>query len=93
MSRPDDLIVIEWVVHRDQVMDDIVSQIAQKSDTLICAGNFGDTIENWSPPCVPEAKTISCWNKSNQLAKLSKETSRCKLMVPPCSVAAAGPVT
>ena len=77
MSEPDDLIVIEWVVHRDPIMDAIVSDIAQKSDTLICAGNFGDDIDNWSPCCVPEAQTISCWNKSNQLAKLSNYGEKC----------------
>ena len=58
-------------------MDEIVSELAQKSDTIICAGNFGDTIENWTPPCVPEARTISCWNKSNQLAKLSNYGDKC----------------
>lgn len=77
MAEPDDLIVIEWVIHRDLIMDEIVSELAQKSDTIICAGNFGDAIENWSPCCVPEAMTISCWNKSNQLAKLSNYGEKC----------------
>lgn len=77
MAQPDDLIVIEWVVHRDPDIDRIVSRIAEKSDTLICAGNFGDTIENWSPATVSEAQTISCWNKSNQLAKLSNYGDKC----------------
>lgn len=77
MATPEDLIVIMWVVHRDPVMDDLVSKLAQKSDTIICAGNFADTIENWSPPCVREAQTISCINKSDKLAKLSNYGDKC----------------
>jgi len=77
MARPDDLVMINWVVHRDPVIDYIVTDIADQSDTIICAGNFGDTIENWSPCCVVNAKTISCLNKSNNLAKLSNYGDKC----------------
>lgn len=77
MAEPNDLIMINWVVHRDPVMDDIVSDMASKSDTIICAGNFGDTIENWTPCCVPEAQTISCLNKSDAIAKLSNYGDKC----------------
>jgi len=77
MARPDDLVMINWVVHIDPVIDYIVTDIADQSDTIICAGNFGDTIENWSPCCVVNAKTISCLNKSNNLAKLSNYGDKC----------------
>lgn len=80
MATPDDLVMINWVIHRDSDMDDIVTEIAINSDTIICAGNFADSIERWSPCCVSQARTISCLNKSDQLAKLSNHGEKCEPM-------------
>jgi len=66
-----DIVLLNWVVDKDQMLDNVVLELVNKCNVVCAAGNFGKDIELYSPTTVKGVKVVVCLNKSGNLAKLS----------------------
>ena len=69
--RPNDILLITWVVDRNPEIDFLVSEIARTNAVVCAAGNFSSSIEGYSPAGADGVIAVSCINKSGNLAKMS----------------------
>lgn len=68
---PTDIVLCCWVVDANNIIDDIFDDLSEHCWVVVAAGNFNDSIQNWSPARAKRVTTVACLNKSGIKAVLS----------------------
>lgn len=71
----DDLVVVPWVINRNDEIDNRFSKLARKCTVIGAAGNDGKNIDLFTPARNPDVITVGCLNKSGMPAKLSNRSN------------------